>query len=195
MGGEDMQLMTMRRLALPALALAFALALGGCASAPPQPVARLGLKLAPSALGTSISLQQHLKVERKGRIDDLDVALEVDAEQLTMIGLALGQRVMSLQYDGTTLTSWRHALLPAQVRSEDVLEDIQLTYWPAESIRQALPPGWRIEEDGLRRTLLSDESPVMVIDYSGVPRWSGKVVLSNLRYQYQLTIQSVATGP
>ncbi len=166
--------------------------LAGCASAPQQP-ARLGLKLAPSALGASISLQQRLSVERNGRADHLDAALEVDNAHVSMIGLALGQRVMSLDYDGTTLKSWRHALLPAQVRGEDVLEDIQLTYWPVEAIRAALPPGWRIEEEGQRRTLWSGESLIMEITYSTEPRWGGMVALSNLRYQYRLTIQSVST--
>ena len=32
-----------------------------------------------------------------------------------------------------------------------------------------------------------------MIDYSGEPRWSGKIELTNLRYQYRLTIQSVST--
>jgi hypothetical protein len=30
---------------------------------------------------------------------------------------------------------------------------------------------------------------VMEIVYSGSPRWSGSVVLENLRYHYKLTIQ------
>lgn len=170
---------------LAALAL---LALAGCASAPP-PRARLGLKLAPAALGAAISVQQHLKVERDGRIDELDVALQVEPEALDAVGLAFGQRVLSLHYDGKELTSWRHVMLPSQVRADDVLEDMQLTLWPADAIAQALPAGWRIAERDGRRTLYLDEQAVMLIDYSGQPRWSGTVVLENLRYHYRLTIQ------
>ncbi|MBY0572939.1 MAG: DUF3261 domain-containing protein, partial [Undibacterium sp.] len=66
-------------------------------STPPK---RLGLQLPPHALGATISVQQHLKVERAGRIDELDAALEVDAEHLQLVGLAFGQRVLSLLYDG-----------------------------------------------------------------------------------------------
>ena len=170
--------------------------LSGCASSPPlslQP-ARLDLKLAPAALGETIALQQHLKVERNGRIDELDAALEVDSDHLELVGLTLGQRVLSLNYDGKELKSWRHAMLPAQVRAEDVLEDLQLTLWPAAAIASALPAGWRVEDSGLRRTLYVDDAPVTVIDYSGMPRWSGTVTLENLRYHYRLTIQSVASG-
>ncbi|MGZ3254739.1 MAG: DUF3261 domain-containing protein [Burkholderiaceae bacterium] len=162
---------------------------------PAQQSMQLGLKLSPAALGASISLQQHLTVERDGKVEELDTAFEVDDQQLELVGLALGKRVMTLHYDGKTLQSWRHPMLPEQVRADDVLQDIQLTLWPADVIQQALPAGWRIEEKGLRRTLLSGETPVMVIDYSNPSRWNGKVVLSNLRYSYRITIQSVSTAP
>jgi len=175
------------------LCIAAVLGFAGCAQTA-LPPARLGLRLPPATLGASISLQQQLRVEREGRIDHLDAALEVDDGHLDMIALALGQRVMSLHFDGTTLSSWRHALLPQQVRGEDVLEDVLLTYWPVEIIRSALPAGWRIEDEGLRRKLWCGDQLVTVIEYSGMPRWSGMVVLSNLRYEYKLTIQSVSAG-
>jgi hypothetical protein len=171
------------------LTIAIALGLAGCASAPPTN-AQLGLKLAPASLGAAISIQQHLKVERQGRIDELDAALEVDATHLDLVGLAFGQRVLSLHYDGVKLTSWRHLMLPAQVRAEDVLDDLQLTLWPREAIASALPAGWRVEDEGLRRTIYMDQAVVTTIDYSAMPRWSGTVVLENLRYHYRLTIQS-----
>jgi hypothetical protein len=179
-------------LTAPLLAAALAATLAGCASAPSQP-ARLGLKLAPAALGQSISVQQHLKVERAGRIDDMDVALQVEPEAIDMVGLAFGQRVLSVHYDGKEVKEWRHVMLPRQVRAEDVLEDMQLTLWPVQAVAQALPPGWRIAEEGLQRTLYLKDEPIMRIAYSGKPRWSGTVVLENLRYKYRLTIQFAPT--
>jgi hypothetical protein len=97
---------------------------------------------------------------------------------------------MSLHFDGKQIASWRHPMLPAQVRAEDVLEDLQLTLWPADAIARALPAGWRLEEQGLHRTLYRDGEVVATIDYSGTPRWSGTAVLDNKRYQYKLTILS-----
>lgn len=167
---------------------ALAALLAGCATPPPPP-ARLGLKLAPAALGQSISVQQHLKVERAGRTEDLDVALQVEPDAIDVVGLAFGQRVLSLHYDGKDVKEWRHVMLPRQVRAEDVLEDMQLTLWPVEAVAQALPAGWRIAEAGLHRTLYLGDEPIMEIAYSGTPRWSGTVVLDNLRYKYRLTIQ------
>jgi hypothetical protein len=178
------------KLALPRLAgLAVVLSLAACSATAPQP-ARLGLRLAPATLGESISVQQHLTVERGGRTDELDAALEADATRLDLVGLAFGQRVLSLRYDGTAITEWRHPMLPAQVRAEDVLEDLQLTLWPVAAVAAALPPGWRVEEEGLRRTLYLKDAIVATISYSALPRWSGTVVLDNQRYKYRLTIQS-----
>ena len=182
------------RLFMLELFVPVALIFSGCAMSAHQP-GRIGLKLPPAALGSSISLQQHLSVERGDRIDELDAALEVDPQGLNLVGLALGQRVLTLHYDGERLQSSRHSMLPAQLRDEDVLEDLQLTLWPVDAIRSALPPRWRIEESGRRRTIFIDDMPVMVIDYSGQPRWIGKIELSNLRYHYRLTIQSVSTAP
>jgi len=173
------------------LALAPLLVLTSCATNPAAP-ARLGLQLAPSALGATIALQQHLTIERNGKTDELDAALEVDADQLQLVGLAFGQRVLSLHYDGSHMTEWRHFMLPAQVRSEDILEDMQLTLWPLESIRQALPAGWSIQDQGMQRNLYRDDVLICTIHYSSMPRWSGTVQLENIRYHYRITIVSLA---
>lgn len=151
---------------------------------------RTGLRLSPAALGAAVNLQQHLTVERAGRMDELDAALEIDAERIDLVGLALGRRVLSLHYDGKSLETWRDPMVGEGLRGEDVLEDLQLTLWPIEQIRPALPTGWRIEENGLRRTLYLEDAPVTVIEYSAQPRWSGTIELTNLRYHYRLTIQS-----
>lgn len=176
-----------------ALATSLSLVLCSCATRASH-TARLALTLSPVALGTSISLHQQLTVEREGHVHEFEVALEVDPAHLELVGLMFGQRVLTLHYDGERLKSWRHSMLPAQLRDEDVLEDLQLTLWPVDAIRSALPADWRIEESGLHRTLLTGDVPVVVINYSGQPRWIGKIELSNLRYRYRLTIQSVSTG-
>lgn len=180
------------------LAAVTSLLLGACATAPApdaRPSARLQLRLAPAALGQELSLQQHLTVEREGRVDQLDTVLEIDSEHLDLVGLALGQRVMSLHYDGHELQTWRHFMLPQQVQGEDVLQDVQLTLWPVAAIRAALPAGWELRETDGQRTLLLDGETIAVIDYPDRKTWGGRVILSNLRYRYKLTIQSVATSP
>lgn len=162
---------------------------------PPAPSARLHLQLSPASLGASLSLQQHLTVERAGRIDEIDTVLEIEPDHLDLVGLAFGQRVMSLHYDGKELKTWRHFMLPKEVQGEDVLQDVQLTLWPAAALRAALPPGWELEENGMQRTLLLNREVIAQIDYPDRKAWGGKVILTNLRYHYKLTIQSVVTAP
>ena len=165
----------------------------GCENSLPRG-GRIGLKLPPSTLGASVNLQQHLTVDRNGRVDELDAALEIDPERIDMVGLVLGQRMLALHYDGKTLETWRHPMMTNELRGEDVLEDLQLTLWPVEEIRAALPAGWRIEENGGRRTILEKDAPVTVIQYSARSRWSGTVELQNLRFHYRLTIRTAPAG-
>ena len=179
----------MRATLMRLFCLLLALGLSACASKPPARE-RLGLSLAPAAVGAAFSVQQHLTVERNGRTDELDAALEVDGEHLELVGLAFGQRVLTIDYDGQNLKSWRHLMLPRQVQAEDVLEDLQLTLWPADAIARALPAGWRLEEVGRHRSLFQDQVEIARIDYGDTLRWGGTVVLENLRYKYRLTIQS-----
>jgi len=181
-----------------AAAAIMALLLSACSTAPTLPTApsaRLHLQLSPASLGASLSLQQHLTVERAGRIDEIDTVLEIEPDHLDLVGLAFGQRVMSLHYDGKELKTWRHFMLPKEVQGEDVLQDVQLTLWPAAALRAALPAGWELEEDGIQRTLLLNGEVIAQIDYPDRKAWGGKVILTNLRYHYKLTIQSVVTAP
>jgi hypothetical protein len=131
-------MMQLRNSWISAVAFSIALAFAAC-ERPAGPPARLGLKLPPDALGASISVQQHLTVERQRRTVTLDVALEVDEHRIDLVGLAFGRRVLSLNYDGRTLTTWRDPVVPAALRGEDVLEDLQLTLWPAARISEVLP--------------------------------------------------------
>ncbi|ASU39678.1 hypothetical protein hmeg3_16240 [Herbaspirillum sp. meg3] len=187
------------RLSLVISSVMAALLLSACSTAPtlPEPPAtsaRLHLQLAPASLGTSLSLQQHLTVERAGRTDEIDTVLEIEPDHLHLVGLAFGQRVMTLAYDGKELKTWRHFMLPKEVQGEDVLQDVQLTLWPVAAIRAALPAGWALEEKDMQRTLLLNHEVVTQIDYPDRKAWGGKVILTNLRYHYKLTIQSVVTA-
>lgn len=165
--------------------------LSACVSSTKLEQTHLGLRLSPESLHETLSLQQHLKIERQGRVNEIDAVLEIDPSHLELVGLAFGQRVLSLSFDGKEIKTWRHIMLPSQVKAEDVLDDLQLVLWPLEAINSGLPEGWRVEDQNLQRHLFFQEKLVTTITYSAFPRWSGKVVLNNLRYQYQLSIDSI----
>lgn len=182
----------MRRLIL----LAALLLLGACTTlVAPKPVQLPQPRLAPDAMGTVISLEQRLTVERApvGRpmtTRSLDTLLEIDALSLRMVAFALGQRVLTLNWDGVNLVSERHALLPTEVDAAYVLRDVQWMYAPLQALRATLPTGWLLEEANGERILSHGASPVLLIHYESASRWNGRSRLENRLEGYSLTIES-----
>ena len=164
--------------------------LSACAANIPR-TGQPGIVLSPASLGETISVQHRMLVEQNGRTDTIDIVLEIDSERLDMIGLVMGQRVLSLHYDGSKLMSWRHFLVPKQLQAKDVLENLQLTLWPFEVIKKALPSDWQIKENDNLRTLYLQNEKIIEISYSKYPRWIGTIKFVNLRYNYVLNIESV----
>ena len=153
------------------------------------------MAIAPSAFGESLSLQQRVHVEAVGRELDLDVVLEIAPDEVTLVGIALGQRVLTLRYDGVKLTESRHALLPRDVRGRDILSDMQLALWPTSAVRAALPRGWTITDTDGGRVVSQGADEVLRITYEATPRWKGVMTVRNLRYNYRLQITSVVAEP
>ncbi len=179
--------------------LTLALMTSGCALAPARAPQVPVLHLAPCALNQDLNLVQRLTIKKlpdaarvfvSGTEHSLDALLQIDQSSLKLAAFALGQRVLTLSWDGQHLDSSRHALLPVAIDSEAVLRDIQLVYWPAPSIQQALPAHWTIAETGRTRTLSYDQVPEVVVNYSAAPAWTGRAQLDNLAEGYSLEIES-----
>ncbi|WP_315384024.1 DUF3261 domain-containing protein [Microvirgula aerodenitrificans] len=177
------------------------LLLTGCATRAPAPVAAVPpLQLAPATLGSSLTLVQRLtvlKVPRNGGEAastgrSIDVLLELDPARVRLAGFVMNQRVLTLDYDGKTLRSQRHPLLPMEVDAAHVLRDVQLVYWPASALQAALPPGWTLDESERARVLRSrDGRAVVNIRYAAsAPRWIGTAELDNVAEHYRLRIES-----
>ena len=182
-----------RRLTLASMMLALA----SCASLLHLPPSRIPEpKLSPASFGAAVSLAQRLRFERARVVPNeaprsLDVLLEINSREVRLAGIAVGQRVLSLRWDGTTLDVQRHPLLPVQVDPARVLRDVQYAYWPATMIRDALPPGWTLQDDASQRRLLEGDLIVLRIDYDAAPpRWDGALRITNSVEGYSLAIQS-----
>lgn len=162
--------------------------LGSCAithPTPPPPLQRIGLTLAPDTLGKSIQVQQHLTIIRANQAHDLDTVLDINPQRLYLVGMMLGHRVMTLSYDGKTLTTWRDPHMPSQITGEEILEDIQLTLWPENVLRTYLPPQWHIKQKNNHRIIYLNHHAITAITY-----FHHKTVLKNMPYHYTLIIQS-----
>jgi len=145
-----------QRLRLPAGALALLLLLlAGCATSGARRDFEAMPLLPPAAFGAEAQGQQRLTLSRDSGAAQLalDAAVEIDAGELRVAGVLLGQRILLLVWDGKRLQETREAVVPEALNGRAILRDLQLVYWPAEAIRAALPRGWRLEEEAARRRL------------------------------------------
>ncbi len=174
---------------LIAMGLCLLLSLTACAHRmlPAPAVALPPLRLAPAALGKTIAVQQRLHFEFGRQQRDMDALLEVDAGEVRLAVQAMGQSGVRLQWDGQQLHEQRAAWLPAAVRSERVLDDLQFALWPTERIRAVLPAGWTIEDDGRERRLMQDGAPWLVLTRESAQ----SLRIENRAEGYRLDIETV----
>jgi hypothetical protein len=170
-----------------------ALLLSACQSLPP-PTALPALQLPPGAFGMPLQLAQRLTVvdapeEPDGAFTErqLDTQLQLDAHQLQLAGLALGQRVLMMRWDGHDLQVQRHPMLPAAVDPARVLRDIALVFAPLAALQAALPAGWTLDEAGGERTLRQAGAVRLVVRYVD---GRAQVEIDNRAEHYRLRIES-----
>src|SRR5699024_5324758 len=173
-----------------AITLACVLATG---CAPPPPL--LSPPLAPQTLGQSVTVRQQVTVRRGDQTRSMQVAMQVAPTQLTMIGLtAVGQRLFTLSWNGQQST------LDSRISSIDsldptrVLADLQLAYWPLDTLRAALPDNLRLEQFGSARMLWRNGKLLWFASSQGKDRWHSPLTLYNARLEYRLTIRPLTLG-
>jgi len=175
---------------LIALALA-SLLLAACATRPATPAVELpALRLAPSALGHELAVQQRLVFRFGTHVRELDALLEVDASDVRLAVQAMGRTGVSLQWDGRHLAEQRAPWLPAAVRGERVLDDVQFSLWPADAIRAVLPAGWELVDHGAFRELRRNGQVWLQREQVD----AGTLRVRNGLDDYELTIESAAGG-
>ncbi len=177
----------MRRL----ITLLLGLMLAACATRQAAPAVALpSLRLAPAALGHELAVQQRLVFRFGTHVRELDALLEVDAGAVRLAVQAMGRTGVHLQWDGVELVEQRSPWLPAAVRGERVLDDVQFSLWPADAVRAALPAGWELVETGDVRELRRNGQAWLVRERTSATT----LQVHNRADGYDLTIESVAGG-
>ncbi len=154
-----------------------------------QPAPTPMLRLSPASLGAPMARQQELEFRFGKQRQVVDALLEVDATEVRLALLAMGQSALRLRWDGTELHETRAAWLPSALQSERVLSDLQLVYWPTADIQRALPEGWVIRESSGARDLLHGDEVVVAISFPS----SDRIELTQHRDGYRLIITSAPT--
>lgn len=149
------------------------------------------LRLPPASLQRTLSLQQSIEVDYGvgGRREhrELQVLLEADAAHTRLAAIGGGQVLARLDWDGNDLKITRAPWAPDAVQPERILSDLQLSLWPAEAIRQALPQGWRLDDAPTERRLRQGDEVVMEIRYPD----PATTLIEQRRDGYRLTIRTL----
>jgi hypothetical protein len=188
---------------IAAFGLCALLGLGGCSHlhhlSPPQPAPSWVPQseepplLAPDTLGGSRDAQQILRAAFGEREATLRSVVRASPERIEMVVLtALGQRAMSLEWNGRDWKVETAPLVPSALRPEWLVADLQLALWPLPALQAAYKPaGWEVTEPGggVRR-LRHDGKLVAEVAYADAEPWRGRYWISNFRYGYALSVQA-----
>lgn len=181
--------------------------LAGCSSLPWRAAALPELPLLPPAeLGQQWQLTQSVTLTPlrpvSGQVPQtLLAAWSVNREHLHLAGLTpAGQTLLTLSYDGNTLSSQISPLLPPEVSPRDILVQLQLSYWPLDSITRALAgTPWHMRQQGEVRELWLQQRRVLTIHRSADTTLghsdSGaleSISLTHHLMQYQLQIHTLS---
>jgi hypothetical protein len=182
------------RALLTGLALCLVL---GCAAAKPRPDDPGLFLLLPSDAGAEVSVTQSLAFSRGGTHFEALAVLQVDKRAVALVGMGpMGNRMLSLRWDGKHLDQQRDSQLPAELPLELILRDVQLAFWPAAALRKALPGrAWTLEDESSQRTLSDAGVAVVRIRYFGQDRWHSKAVFEHLAMGYRLEINPIKDEP
>ncbi len=152
--------------------------------------------LSPASLSQSRQATQVLRGDYGDASFSLRSVVTVDAQQLRVIGLtAMGLRAFTLQYDGRDLVEERSPQVPDALQARQLLNDLQLAFWPLSALQSAWQPvGGEVSEPypGTRRlrragVLLAE------VHYAADP-WNGRVWLRHFDHPYSLYIESSPMG-
>jgi Protein of unknown function (DUF3261) len=167
----------------------------GCAASPsqrsspdvPRPL------LPPSTLGAERAVNQIVRGAFGEREMTMNCVVTVKAGTMTIVGLsAMGVRIFTIKYDGRTTSVDNSLPVPAQLTPERLLADLQLVFWPADTLVEPLREGgWQVSESapGTRR-LRRDARLVAEVHYASADPWAGRTWLVNIEHGYTLSIES-----
>jgi len=158
--------------------------LGGCQSWL-VPQAR---PLAPP-LGSDHNLQHRLRIERDDRALNLHAVLASTPGDTRVVAMTeTGVPVFQLHQTTQGLETQQSALMPEAVPMSLILADIQLVFWPAAALRDALPPPWTLRREPHGRALYKGDRLEARVRYRHRDGWHGPATLDNLHHGYRLTI-------
>ena len=143
----------------------------------------------PGSYGGAYSGQHLLEGEYDGRRLQLQTYVEIDAEQMVIVGLTpWGTRAFSIRYDGHQIDFENLMRRDMPLPPSLILADVQQVLWP----RLPNAAGWRVEDEAhpRERRVYFRRRLVTRITYAG----PSSITLRNVRYGYTLHIRVLPSG-
>lgn len=149
--------------------------------------------LTPASLGRAQQVTQVLRGDYANSSFTLRSVVSVDAQQLTVVGLSsMGMRLFTLKYDGVNLSEERVPQVPETLQARQLLNDLQLAFWPLPALQQAWQTvGGQVSEPypGTRR--LQRNGVLLAEVHVAEDAWRGRVWLRHFDYPYSLFIETI----
>ena len=124
----------------------------------------------------------------KDKVFAAQCVLKGDGEKLTAVFLAPQLRLLTITLTRPhTVTCERAPQVPRAFEPEYALVDLAYVNLDAETLRRAVSPALRVEDDGTTRRIRAGDALVAEV----VRRANGDVDFRNLRYGYSYTLRPV----
>jgi len=153
----------------PRAAFALTLAiLAGCAGDPRCPDIPGGPRycLQTTRAVAPFSALQDIRIQRGALDERLIAQLEVDAAGMSLAGLTpMGQKVLEARFDNDKATA--ESLAGDRFDARALLSLVQISAWPADSVRAGLGADWTLDETPDLRRLLREGASVLEVERQG----------------------------
>ena len=121
--------------------------------------------LQPTSAIQPFEVQQKVEATFKGRHETMITEIEVNANEFNFVGLTpFGQKLVHISYDNQSVIT--RTIPDKRLDPTIMLALIQLSLWPAESVRMGLSKSLVLEETDSQRSIIAGKQVIMQMHYT-----------------------------
>lgn len=143
--------------------------------------------LQPTSAMQPFEVQQKVEATFKGRHETMITEIEVNPNTFNFVGLTpFGQKLVHISYDNQSVIT--KTVPDKRLDPTIMLALIQLSLWPAESVRMGLSKPLILEETDNQRSIIADKQVIMQMHYTdnAVPHQALKVTLPTMEMTLEI---------
>jgi hypothetical protein len=150
--------------------------------------------LQPTTALAAFDAQQIVEVSVRGHKETIVLEMESDPKGLRLVGLTpFGHKIIQIGYDNRATTV--QTLPNTQLDPVLLVALLQITLWPADSVRKGLSPQFSLEEHGNIRRILYGKEAMLTINRIGTKLPYSKMHLVIPSAEIEIDIRSLNSPP